>query len=151
VALTDNDFIGFSFDALFEKRLGAAGTITLEGGYWNFDNSGMDYRVNQGARNSPGTSFVSGLGQSVLVGASWLTAEKIGIGHIQPNVKFQWADKKASSLTPGAEAAYDTKIVDIGLGYILDGYNHHWRMNYRFGDTPAGIENAFQLGVQFQI
>jgi hypothetical protein len=145
--LTDNDFIGFSFDALFEKRLGKAGTLTLEAGYWNFDNSGTQYIVNQNSK-SLGNGFVSGLGQSVLAAVSWLTPGKIGIGHLQPNVKFQWADKKTSG---GVGSPYDTKVVDLGLGYIIDGYNHHWRANYRFGNTPAGVENSFQLGIQFQI
>jgi hypothetical protein len=65
-------------------------------------------------------------------------------------VKFQYADKKASG-GKGVASAYDTKVVDIGLGYIIDGYNHQWRANYRIGNTAAGFENSFQLGVQFQI
>ena len=145
--LDDNDFIGFSFDALFEKHLGKAGTFTAEAGYWNFDKSGSQYLVNQNNKQI-GSGFVSGLGQSLLFGVSWLTPEKIGIGYLQPNAKFQWADKKTSG---GEGSPYDTKVVDIGLGYILDGYNHHWRANYRFGNTPLGVENSFQLGVQFQI
>lgn len=144
--LTDNDFVGFSFDALFEKRLGKAGTLTIEGGYWNFDYTGDQYVVNQGTSSS-GKGFVSGPGQSALVGVSYLLPTKMWIGQLQPNVKFQYADKKVND----AMKVKDSKVVDIGLGYIIDGYNHQWRANYRYGDTHLGKENSFQLGVQFQI
>lgn len=144
--LTDNDFIGFSFDLLFEKHTAKAGTFTLEGGYWNFDNTGDQYVVNQGTK-SMGSGFVSGFGQSALAGVSWLTPKKYWLGQFQPNVKFQWADKKVNDPLK-ADAS---KVLDIGLGYIIDGYNHQWRANYRFGDTHLGKEAAFQVGVQFQI
>jgi hypothetical protein len=145
--LTDNDFVGFSFDALFEKRLGRAGTLTVEGGYWNFEYTGKQYVVNQGSGSS-GSGFVSGPGQSALAGVSYLLPQKMWIGQLQPNVKFQYAGKRVND--PALQRK-DSKVVDIGLGYIIDGYNHQWRANFRHGNTHMGKENSFQLGVQFQI
>jgi hypothetical protein len=105
----DNDFVGFSADLLFEKNLKAAGTITLEGGYWNFDGTGKEYGVNQGITVSSATSATqfSGPqpGQSVLAAVSWLTPTKIGIGYIQPNIRIQYANKDAG----------DVKVYDVGV------------------------------------
>ena len=142
----DNDFIGFSADLLFEKNLKAAGTITLEGGYWNFDGAGKDYAVNQGITVPAATAATqfSGPqpGQSVLAAVSWLTPKKIGIGHIQPNVRLQFANKDAG----------DVKVYDVGVAYVLDGFNNRWHFNYRHVDPESGKgTDMLQLGAQIQI
>lgn len=145
----DNDFLGFAVDALFEKNLGSPGTITLQAGYWNWDGTGADYVNNQGTSDS-GKGFVGALngivlGQSYQVAASWLSAEKLGIGQIQPNIRVQGFDEDAG----------DTMIYDVGIGYIVDGFNHLWRLNYRHVErsdsAPPGDEDSIQLGAQMQI
>ena len=81
----DNDFVGFAADALFEKNLGGAGTITLQAGYWNWEGTGKDYVVNQFSDDS-GRGYVGTLssefvsGQSFQAGASWLAPTKLGVG-----------------------------------------------------------------------
>lgn len=138
----DNDFLGGEVDLLFEKRYGAAGTFTLEGGYWNFNGTGRDYKVNQG------TPF-EGLGitgphpgQAMTAVVSWLTPDKIGIGHIQPNFRVQWADYKYDG---------EAKVYDAGIGYIVDGFNHRWHLSYRHADRSSGKEDLLQLGAQMQL
>jgi len=145
----ENDFLGFAADALFEKNLGAGGTITLQAGYWNWDGTGADYVVNQGSKTA-GSGFVGALGgnvtgQSYQVAASWLSATKLGSGQLQPNLRVQGFDKDAG----------DTMIYDVGIGYIINGFNHLWRLNYRHVDNPGGgksvDEDSLQLGAQLQI
>lgn len=151
----DNDFLGFSVDALFEKRLGEAGTLTLEAGYWNFEGTGADYVVNQGTRNvgsgfvgTGAATYMNGNvvvdGQSLLGGISWLTPGKIGIGHLQPNFRVQWANELAGDLT----------VIDVGLAYVVDGFNNRWHFNYRHIEPKAsGAQSTdmLQLGAQLQI
>jgi hypothetical protein len=150
----DSDFFGFSFDALFEKRLGDAGTITFEAGYWNFESTGKDYVINQGTRNSgsgfvgTGGTYMNGNfivdGQSLLGGLSWLTPGKIGIGHLQPNFRLQWANEDAGDLT----------VIDVGLAYVVDGFNNRWHFNYRHIQPRANNADPtdmIQLGAQLQI
>jgi hypothetical protein len=151
----DSDFLGFSFDALFEKRLGDAGTLTFEAGYWNFEHTGPDYVVNQGTRNV-GNGFVGSGGgryannnwivdgQSLLGAVSWLTPGKIGIGHLQPNFRVQWANEDAGGVT----------VIDVGLAYVIDGFNNRWHLNYRHIEPKAsGADSTdmIQVGAQLQI
>jgi hypothetical protein len=144
----DNDFVGFSGDALFEKNLGGAGTITFEMGYWNFSKTGKNYVVNPGIKlgTAPATGFSGpNAGQSMLAAVSWLTPKKIGIGHIQPNFRVQWGDKDAY----GGDGV---KVYDAGIAYIVDGFNNRWHLNYRHTDPNSGkATDMIQLGAQLQI
>lgn len=138
----DNDFVGFSFDALFEKNLGTGGTITLEAGYLNFDNTGKFYVVNQATNAAAPYAFAGPIAGNTFYGnVSWLAPSKLGIGQLQPNAQFQFADKDAG----------DVKMLDVGLAYIVDGWNHKWHLNFRHGDMATAKQNALQLGVQIQI
>lgn len=145
----DNDFVAFSFDFLFEKNFGAVGTFTLSALYENWNNVGADYRQNQGIGGT-GSGFVGALsgfvtGQSYQVNVSWLSPTKLGYGQLQPNIRVQGFDKDAG----------DAMIYDVGLGYIVDGFNHLWRVNYRHANNPGGgsskDEDSLQIGAQMQI
>jgi hypothetical protein len=150
----DNDFLGFSADALFEKNLHSAGTITFELGYWNFDKTGKNYKVNPGVNlgtGNPtlGTQFSGpNAGQSMLAAVSWLSPSKVGIGQLQPNFRIQWGDKSAY---PGGDGS-GIKVYDLGLAYVVDGFNNKWYLNYRHTDPNSGKStDMFQLGAQLQI
>jgi hypothetical protein len=144
----DNDFGGISADLLFEKNLDASGTITLEGGYWNFKETGADYLVNQGTVDQglgvwgppPGTSYTGAV--------SWLTPSKVGLGKIQISGRFQ-----VGNYPVGAVADNTTVTIDAGLGYIIDSFNHRWHLNFRTQDNgDAGpTVNMIQTGAQFQM
>jgi hypothetical protein len=143
----DNDFLGLSADLLFEKNLASFGVFTLEGGYWNFEGTGKDYVVNQGTKDV-GAGFVGAYngirGQSFLGAVSWLSPNKVGLGKLQPNARIQMASKDAG----------DASVLDLGLAYIIDGYNHRWHVNYRHvNNEAAGIkdEDSVQFGAQLQL
>ncbi len=136
----DNDLIAFTADLLFEKNLHESGVITLEGGYWNFSNTGAQYAPNQGNANF-GTGAVGPLApQSFLAKASWLTPNKIGWGKVQPLASLQMVD------TPGTW----TWALDAGVGYIIDGFNHRWFANYRHQGGGADLD-MIQFGAQLQL
>ncbi|MFT3922763.1 MAG: hypothetical protein QM778_09530 [Myxococcales bacterium] len=148
--LPNNEFLGLSADLLFEKNLGAVGTITVEAGYWNFNGTGKNYKV-PGVMGAPPvfggglTGFAGALsgnvtGQSYEVAVSWLSPHKIGSGQLQPNARIQGFDKDAGDVT----------ILDAGLGYIIDGYAHLYRVNFQHVTVPNGQDsNSVQIGGQF--
>lgn len=145
-AVLDDDLMGFSFDGMFEKTLGKAGTFTAEAGYFNFDSTGANYVGNQYSADS-GTG-VSGPypGEGMLALVSWLTPDSVGPGKIQPNARVQYGDY----------AGTKTTMVDIGLAYVIDGYNHKYHLNYRHGDTtdPMGVNtklDSIQVGFQYMM
>lgn len=150
----DNDFLGFSFDGIFEKNFGPGGTITIEGGYWNFENVGVDYVANQGTIDK-GTGIVGGLagvkGSSYMGSISWLTPKKIGLGYLQPNARIQVGDYDAND--------GQVVTVDVGLAYVVDGFNNRWHLNYRHREVPAAVdgstgtatEDIIQIGTQMQL
>lgn len=138
----DNDLFAVTADILFEKNLGDSGTITLEGGYWNFEGTGAGYVPNQGTMDL-GVGAVGPLGgSSYLVSASWLTPQKIGYGKLQPLVKAQIGDYGPSPVV----------ALDFGLGYIIDGFNHRWFVNFRHQDGGgAAPVDMLQIGAQLQL
>ncbi|MDX2021040.1 MAG: hypothetical protein SF187_12435 [Deltaproteobacteria bacterium] len=144
----ENDFLGYSFDVFYEKNLGTPGTITLEGGYWDFSNVDAGYVVNQGTVDQ-GLGIAGPFpGKSFMASASWLSANKVGIGQLQPNVRYQLGDYDGST---------NLHVVDVGLGYIIDGFADRWYLNYRHrkGGGPMGMssptEDIMQVGFQIMM
>ncbi len=139
----ENDYAAFSFDAMFEKNLGS-GTLTLDAIYWNTKGAGLDYVVNQGSVDSGAGVNFTPPGHSMMFGASWLFPEKMGIGQLQPNVRLQYA-------------AYDDQakqaVLDVGIGYIIDGYNHRWFLNYRHVAVEGedNDQSIIQIGTQMMM
>lgn len=142
----NTDFSGYSFDGLFEKNTGDTGTFTVEAGYWNYDKSEPAYQVNQGTVDAgigvagpyPGSAFM-GL-------VSWLTPNKIGPGQIQPNARIQYGDWSTEKRT----------VFDLGVAYVIDGFNHKYHLNYRHSDidpvASGGItDDMIQVGVQYMM
>lgn len=145
----DNDFVGFSLDAIFEKNLGDSGTFTVEGAYYNFEGTGLEYAPNQGTVDE-GTGVLGGGKGSALLGAlSWLAPNKTGIGQLQPNARVQWG-KYPNAADPDMDD--ETVTIDIGLGYVVDAFNHRWHLNYRHQELPGDASSdAIQIGAQVQL
>ena len=136
----DNDYIGFSADLFFEKKLEGMGAITFEGLYFNSEETGLDYVVNQGTL-SENIGFTPGAGSSYMFGLAWLFASKIGPGQLQPAARIQYQDLRNSE---------SVTSYDFALGYIIDGNKHKYFVNYH-RDEGAVESNIVQIGVQIGV
>lgn len=149
-AIDDDDLVGFNIDGMFEKNFGKGGTLTAEVGYFNYDNTGAAYGVNQYTADAGGGVGPGGSGpppgEGFLGMVSWLTPEKIGKGKLQPNARFQYGDYSDAT----------TMVFDVGLAYIIDGFNHKYHLNYRHveagpnGGASTG-DDSLQLGFQYMM
>lgn len=147
-AANSDDFLGVSADVLFEKVLGAAGVFTFNGEFKHFE--AEDHSMAGDAVNLfDGDSFsVAGL---------YLLPNKMGIGQLQPYVRFTgiYADKSR-----------DRDEFEAGVNYIIDGHNARISLFYQYGDIAtkglAGPNayapnasgknvSAIQLAMQIQI
>jgi hypothetical protein len=154
---TDDDKLkGFQADILFEKNLQESGVLTLEGSIWIMGSDpayvGIDANGDGDFSDmndvAPANTFVAvnptGKGTSFFVLASWLTPDKVGIGHIQPNVRLEY------SKPDGADAGFK---LDGGLAYIIDG--HNTRLALLYSHTKAAgtgdSSDAVQFGTQIQL
>jgi hypothetical protein len=124
-----DDYAEFNADILFEKNFGAGGVLDLEGAFYKYmgDNEGIDF--------------------SYFVLASWMTAEKIGVGKIQPLVRLQMQQ-------PTAEDSDAEMIFDAQLGYVIDNYATRFALVWQHIKTGTGMAelstNTITLGLQLQ-
>ena len=121
--LAAGDYRSWSLDFLLEKRLGAdAGALSLEGAWY-------DYNTDNVVRSEQGKAW--------LVGAGYI------INSIQPFVHYQ----KFS-----ADTGIDTKQTDIGVNYIIQGYNAQVAALYsktKMTNAPDGSRFAVTLQLQY--
>jgi hypothetical protein len=125
VAAPKSDYTGFSADVLFEKNTGA-GTIDLEGAFYAYS----------GDHETVKNSFYAL--------ASYLIPGEIGIGRLQPLVRYQQANLKADGADP-------YKILEGQIGYAIKEYAARLALGYQ--RTDLGMDrtsNAFVLGIQLQ-
>ncbi|HET9933164.1 MAG TPA: hypothetical protein VFQ35_20815 [Polyangiaceae bacterium] len=121
VAPTD-DFSDINADVLAEFKLGDSGVLTGEAAYYHLTG---DYNL---ADNN------------FFVLASYLSPD-VGIGKIQPMVRYQWAKKK------GADDPMS--VIDAFVTLVIKGYT--WRATAGFQHTDLGndvVGNAIQIGLQ---
>jgi hypothetical protein len=116
-----DDYMLFNADILFEKTLGGAGTIGVEGAFYKYEG---DFEV---------------LDYSYLALVSYLTPEKIGIGKLQPLVRFQEAKPQVGDSTTSFEGQ---------LGYVVADYSARFALGYRYTKTGDADTNALYLGAQ---
>ena len=115
----------FYVDALAEKNLGP-GVGTVEGQYYHFSNG-----------------YQLGIKNSFFLLGSFLINEKVGIGRVQPLVRWQQALR--TSPLPSE------KILDIFATYVIDDYFLRFAVGYQRSDPGAGAAaNAIQFGLQMQ-
>lgn len=120
-AVTDN-YSDINADLLAEFKLGESGVITGEAAYYHFTG---DY-------NPADNNF--------FVLASYLSPD-VGIGKIQPMIRYQWAKKK------GADDSMN--VVDAFVSLVIKGYT--WRATAGYQRTDLGndtVGNAIQIGLQ---
>jgi hypothetical protein len=121
-------------DFLTEQAVPGAGTFTFEGQFYAFP-SGYNFGDGAGIF-SPREAFY-GL-------VSYLTPENVGIGKIQPLLRWQQTVNPAWT------------IVDAALAYVMKAYDARLVLTYEHIDTGStggpggGISNSLQFGVQLQ-
>lgn len=118
-----DNYMGFSADVLFEKNLGGAGVIDLEGAFYSYQG---DYEVFKYA--------FYGL-------ASYLVPVELGIGKLQPLVRFQGAGLKAADTDMA-------RIIDAQVGYVITEYAARLALGYQNSSAAGTKSNAVFLGLQ---
>jgi len=141
-AAQPTDFHGYIVDGLFEKNLGERGTVTVEGEYKVFDTS-----IKSAARADPGC-FCLFDGDAWFVTAAYLLPNEIGIGKLQPYIRF-------TSNNPDGRVR-DSDLTEFGVNYVVKGHNLRFNANVTTGDAnltgaPGNDKVSFLLGVQVQI
>lgn len=118
------DGAAFNADVLFEKVLGKAGTLSLEGAYYNFQDTNQ--------------------GQSFSTLFSYLLPGKQGVGTIQPSARLQY-------MFPDAGDAFAT--FDGAINYIVNGHSARFTLNYQFRSEHDTIPDShlLTLGGQLQL
>ncbi|WP_111658285.1 porin [Isoalcanivorax indicus] len=131
VAQSQDGENSYSVDVLMEKNLGDAGTVTLEGAYYDYDIlGGLDAL---GAEPSNGYFLLAG----------YLFPQEVGIGRIQPVVRYSYGE-----IDNGA----DGKVTDYNINYIISGHGARISLAYQDKkDTLFGDDNVFVLGLQLQM
>jgi hypothetical protein len=125
-------FIGMA-DLLTEQVVPGAGTFTFEGQFYGFNNG---YQFSGPGTFSPHEAFYALF--------SYLTPEPIGVGNLQPLIRWQQTVDPAWT------------IIDAALAYVVKAYNARLVLTYEHIDTGttaagvANVSNALQFGVQLQ-
>ena len=111
-------------DLLAEKNLPGAGTLSLEGTYYHFD------------KGQPAK-------QAFYVLASFLTADYLGVGKLQPLVRWQ----QTSPQSGGAKMT----MLDAFVTYVIHAYDLKLTAGYQRTDMGNSVVgNAIQVGFQIQ-
>ena len=139
------DFFGYSVDLLGETTLGNGAVVTVEGQYKKFELTGGVSDLAQGGPMFEGEAYTGS--------ALYLMPGKIGIGQLQPYVRYTSNE---------GENTTDRDEYEAGLNYIIDGHNARVSLMYQYGDMAtkgrnynAGVTgddvHAIKLGFQLQI
>jgi hypothetical protein len=128
------NYTEFNADVLAEKNLGAGGVGTIEAGYYHYNNFFGTF-VPPGA-----TTGAPAVKNFFYVLGSWLTPQPIGIGKLQPLVRWQQTTDPS------------WKILDAYVTYVIDEYFLRFAVGYERTDFGGGTSagNAILLGAQMQ-
>ncbi len=137
------DYNAYNIDVLYETKDTGAGSLTLEGAYYNYD---TDDAVDAGYEDYGPNSGGITQGQAYLASVAYLLPTQVGMGKFQPYARYQ----KFETDLPGN----DTEITryDIGLNYIIAGPNAKLSLTYFDTDIDAADSdtNGILFGVQLQ-
>jgi len=126
-ALKTGDYTSYSVDFLLEKTGVGPGAVSLEAAYYDYDTDDV---------------FLSEQGKAYSAGAGYIFNDKLGWGQFQPYARYQKFD---------ADNAISTKKYDLGLAYIIDGYNA--QISGFYSNTKVtGVDSvdAVNVAMQFQ-
>lgn len=126
-ALAVGDYASYSIDFLMEKKGVGPGALSIEA-------AGYDYDTDDVWLMEQGRAYSAGIG--------YIFDQKVGWGQFQPFVRYQ-------KFTPDNNV--DTKRYDVGVNYIIDGYNAQVGAVYSNTKvTGASDVDAITVAMQFQ-
>jgi hypothetical protein len=121
------DYSSYNVDFLLEKKVTGSGAYSLEAAYYNYDTDGV-IRAEQGKAWS--------------AGAAYILDQAMGWGGLQPFVRYQ-------KFAPDTNV--DTRQVDAGVNYIIEGYNAQVSAVYsRTKVTAIPDQSKFVVALQLQ-
>lgn len=121
------DYSSYSIDFLLEKKGVGPGALSIEAAGYRYDTSDV---------------FLSEQGKAYSAGLGYIFDQKVGWGQFQPFARYQ-------KFTP--DSNIDTKKYDLGVNYIIDGYNAQIAGVYSNTKvTGANDVNAFSVALQVQ-
>jgi len=137
------DFTGWTVDVFSEWVLGDVGVLNVEGEYKDFDS---DYTLVE--EPAVGSCFCLFQGSSWYVTTGYLFPQVVGFGKFQPYARYVMNDP---------DDADDSDLTEVGLNYIIDGFNAKLNLNYNTGDANiTGYSSdkdvdTVSFGIQIQI
>jgi hypothetical protein len=121
--LVDKDWSDINVDALFEKKIPGGGWFTAEGAYYHF-----------------GVNDLS-ISDSLYVLAAY-ASPTVGVGNIQPMVRYQWEKVKAGSGT-------NPWNLDAAVSYLIKGPALRLVASYSYTKLDSNTTaNGIQFGAQ---
>lgn len=120
------DYSAYNVDFLLEKRLPGAGAFALEAAWYDYDTDGV---------------IKSEQGNAYSAGASYIFDKAMGWGKLQPYLRYQ-------KFSP--DTSIDTRQVDAGVNYIIDGYNAQLSAVYS-RTKVSGTEDQSKFVVALQL
>jgi hypothetical protein len=123
-----HNYESWNIDLLFEYPLEGAGTVTVEGAYYNY-NTGKDAVLE--LLGSPGD------GKAYLATGAFMFPEKVGWGFVQPFVRYQHA-KSDTFGTKGSR-------LDVGVNYVISGPNLRISAVYSDNANVGGAAGTFLI------
>ena len=133
---TVGDFTGWNVDVLMEKKLSNGGVVNLEGAYFEYDTDDKtDSSLTQG--------------ESYLALASYLLPKAVGVGKLQPYVRYQHFARDGLNRS-GARG--NRSVTEGGINYIISGANGKICAFYSGDKVGNGsTTDSFNIGMQFQL
>ena len=130
------NYTGMGVDFLLEKKLDGGAAATLEGGYSKFD-------LGNSVKIADLTNYYFGpyQGSSWFVQPSYFSGVKVGPGSLQPYVKY-------TKITPDASYGAESDQSDVGVGYIIKGFDTRVFLNYSKPSTASGV-TSISMQLQF--
>jgi len=152
-AANQSDFTGYSTDLLMEKVLPNKSVLTFEGEYKAFDTGMSQATFDEAlAEGGPGC-FCLFDGDSWTATGLYLFPQKLGIGQLQPYVRYTANNPDFST---------SRSEIEFGTNYIIDGHNAKISLFYQYGDIATKGRNwtpgvtgddvgVIKLALQWQI
>jgi len=135
-ATTVGDFTGWNVDVLMEKKLSNGGVVNLEGAYFDYD---LDDKEDSSLTQ----------GEAYIALASYLLPDSVGVGKLQPYVRYQHFARDGTNRS-GARG--NRSVTEGGVNYIISGANAKICAFYSGDKTGNGsTTKSFQIGMQFQL